>query len=229
MWERLEILAYLWQLSIKGSGCGWPNVALFLKGYWDTPQAFVPLLGWCEGGEKLCWGRSGLLPLMWLLKVSNHLSVRDSLWWKRLEFRKTLGWGSIELVLVLTFSCIDFADLGLIHQCLWILIFHTWIMGGAHSCTYMHLMGESVSHTKRCLTNHGHLLQPGRAETRTCPMTPGCRKLCPRDCPCKHAEGTYLWQTVLSGRRCSLLCFTACSCIHPPGNKTRCFWSTAKP
>ena len=31
----------------------------------------------------------------------------------RLEFRKTLGWDSIELVLVLTFSCVDFPDLGL--------------------------------------------------------------------------------------------------------------------
>lgn len=32
------------------------------------------------------------------------------------------------------------------------------------------------------------MLQPGGTETRTCPMTWGCGKLCPRDCPSKHAE-----------------------------------------
>ena len=36
------------------------------------------------------------------------------------------------------------------------------------------------------------LLQPGRAETRTRPMTWGCGKLCPCDSLCKHAEGTFL-------------------------------------
>ena len=36
------------------------------------------------------------------------------------------------------------------------------------------------------------LLQPGRAETRTYPMTGGCGKLHPRNCPSKHAKGTFL-------------------------------------
>ena len=85
-------------LSVEGSGCVWPNTTLFLRSYWDTSQAFVPLLRWCEGSEKLCWDRSGLLPLMWLFKAWNlekpfsRLSVGDSLRWKKLGFKKTFGW-----------------------------------------------------------------------------------------------------------------------------------------
>ena len=67
------------------------------------------------------------------------------------------------------------------------------------------------------------VLQPGGAETRTCPMTWGCGKLRPCDCPGKHTEWTFL------GRTWSLLHFTAYPCVHPHENKTRCSWSTAEP
>ena len=40
----------------------------------------------------------------------------------------------------------------------------------------------------RCSFLLSPVLQPGGTETRTCPMTWGCGKLCPRDCPSKHAE-----------------------------------------
>ena len=40
------------------------------------------------------------------------------------------------------------------------------------------------------------MLQPGGAETRTCPMTRGCGRLCPRDCLGKHAKRTFLGQDV---------------------------------
>ena len=42
------------------------------------------------------------------------------------------------------------------------------------------------------------MLQPGGTETRTCPVTWGCRELRPRDCPSKHAEWTFLGLDVLS-------------------------------
>ena len=42
------------------------------------------------------------------------------------------------------------------------------------------------------------MFQPGRAETRTCPMTWGCGKMRPRDCPSKYAERTFLGQDMLS-------------------------------
>ena len=42
------------------------------------------------------------------------------------------------------------------------------------------------------------LLQPGGAETRTCPRTQGCGTLRLRDCPRKHAQQTFLGRHVLS-------------------------------
>ena len=48
----------------------------------------------------------------------------------------------------------------------------------------------------RCLFLLGPVLQPGGAETRTRPMTWGCGKLCPHDCPSKHAQRDIL----VSGR-----------------------------
>ena len=42
------------------------------------------------------------------------------------------------------------------------------------------------------------MLKPGWAETRTCPMTWTCGKLCPFFCPSKHAKWTFLGLDVLS-------------------------------
>ena len=41
------------------------------------------------------------------------------------------------------------------------------------------------------------MLQPGGAETRTCPMTRGCSKMRPGDCPSKYAEQTFLGEDML--------------------------------
>ena len=59
------------------------------------------------------------------------------------------------------------------------------------------------------------VLQPGGAETRTCPMSGRFGKLCLPDCPSKHAEGTFF------GQACFLFLFTSYPCICLHGNKTR--------
>ena len=67
----------------------------------------------------------------------------------------------------------------------------------------------------RCSFLLSPVLQPGGAETRICPMTWGCGKLYPRDCPSKHAERDIL----VSG--CAPLRFTAYPWVHLHGNKAR--------
>ena len=52
-----------------------------------------------------------------------------------------------------------------------------------------------------------HMLQPGRAETRTCLMTQGCDKLHPHACPSKHAKWTHFGRDMLSAPlHCLPLC-----------------------
>ena len=66
------------------------------------------------------------------------------------------------------------------------------------------------------------MFQPGWAETRTCPMTWGCSKMRPRDCPKSMPKG-HSW-----GRTCSLL-LLHCLTLHPsPWKQNKLFLINSK-
>ena len=80
---------------------------------------------------------------------------------------------------------------------------HVW-MGKPHQLLcprfpdlqFIHYLASLLTHSPSGIKLG--LLQPGGAEIRTCPMTRGCSKPRPPDCPSEHAEHTFLGLDVLS-------------------------------